>query len=804
MRSCPACQYENPDDAPFCAQCQASLSASTPSPPGAGVHVGGDAGVVRVHDESHTINNITISIAPQKLADLLRVSGQESGAGDDAERLALSGGALASEIKLDLNEFVVGADELAMVQRVFVAPAGLDAAHAALTRRLLVLTGAPGSGCYTTALALALQLRDQLGRQGQAPRLVALPQRLVVSTRSLLSGDQAANAILVVYDQGETASAVVRELSEERQQPSVTRIRATLAQVNSALILVCGQASPLIANAGVRRTLLEAGALVEIGMPPARAVLERHVTWAADDETWQRLQRGLGERVEWLAQRLRFPRRIAKFAQFYARTLAEQCQPDDLEANWRLAERLVATALDVRAEARALFKSLTDDRLRWLAVTLCLFHDARLTDFWRLYDLLWAHGLAEQESRQPTVSAPPAPAAPASAPAPMPSLFAETDADLLLAVHGEVVSVETRLETGVALVRRVRFEDADLQSAMLGFLQENYHALLLGLAPLLEGLVKEGNLEVRIAAARALGAIGALDFGRLLRPLLERWGNSDAAFLRATVGYTLDALLGEGGTSAEALQWLHAWGETRAAGGDRWKQQWTVAAALKIIGQQRIDLALAEMKRLGLSIHLFDDRQAVDQVLPAFSFTLVVLSLQGQLRLVLRSLTDWMGEPENSAHTLRLTAALAWAQVMEVYNDLAQAERQRATGGPYHEMTRLALAGEHMGLLVDSVTQAFLCWCAVWQQGERQYRVVLDMMQLWAEDAASHEPARAALHQLTAQVWRRLRQGSVRNASRYFEAGLQRWRADRRRHPGAAALAAAVLAQTAAASNGGA
>ena len=113
MRSCPACQYENPDDAPFCAQCQASLGASTPSPPGAGVHVGGDAGVVRVHDESHTINNITISIAPQKLADLLRVSGQESGAGDDAERLALSGGALASEIKLDLDEFVVGADELA-------------------------------------------------------------------------------------------------------------------------------------------------------------------------------------------------------------------------------------------------------------------------------------------------------------------------------------------------------------------------------------------------------------------------------------------------------------------------------------------------------------------------------------------------------------------------------------------------------------------------------------------------------------------------------------------------------------------
>ncbi|MBK9094017.1 MAG: zinc ribbon domain-containing protein [Anaerolineae bacterium] len=795
MRSCSACQYENPDDALFCAKCQTALNASPPAPSGGGVHVGGDAGVVRVHDESQTVNNITISIAPQKLADLMRVSGQEAGAADETERLALSGGALAAETRLALSEFEVGADEQEMVLRVFAAPPGLDAARAALSRRLLVLTAAPGSGCYTAALALALQLRDQQARHGPAPRIYALPQRLVVSTRSLLNGEQAANTILVVYDQGEPANAVVRELSEERQQPSVTRIRATLTQVKSTLILVCSQTSPLIANASVRRALQEAGALVEIGMPPPGQVLERHVTWAAGDETWQQLTAGLRERVEWLAQRLRLPRRIAKFAQFYARSLAEQCRPDDVEANWRLAERLAATALDVRAEARSLFKGLTDDRLRWLAVTLCLFHDARLTDFWRLYELLSAHGRALQENRRPLPAAEQPAATAGAAPAPLPSLFADNDADLLLAVHGEVVTVEERLETGVAQVRRVRFEDAELQSAMLGFLQENHHALLLGLAPLLETLVKEGNLEVRIAAARALGAIGTLDFGRLLQPLLERWRDSDAAFVRATVGYTLDAVLAEGGASAEALQLLHTWVETRPAGGDRWKRQWTVAAALKIIGQQRIDLALAEMKRLGLAFHLVNDRQAVGQVLPAFSFTLVVLSLQGHVRPVLRVLTAWMHEPQLPSHTLRLTAALVWAQVMDVYNDLAQAERQRATGGPYHEMVRLALAGEETSLLVDSVTQAFLGWCDIWQQDQRQYRVVLDILQMWAEDAAGSTPARAAVQQLIAQVWRRLAQGSIHDAPRFFEAGLRRWRADRRRHPGAAALAVALLAR---------
>ncbi|MGB2773838.1 MAG: hypothetical protein WBF31_16080, partial [Anaerolineae bacterium] len=119
MRSCSACQYENPDDALFCAKCQTALNASPSAPSGGGVHVGGDAGVVRVHDESQTVNNITISIAPQKLADLMRVSGQEAGAADETERLALSGGALAAETRLALSEFEVGADEQEMVLRVF-------------------------------------------------------------------------------------------------------------------------------------------------------------------------------------------------------------------------------------------------------------------------------------------------------------------------------------------------------------------------------------------------------------------------------------------------------------------------------------------------------------------------------------------------------------------------------------------------------------------------------------------------------------------------------------------------------------
>ena len=89
---------------------------------------------------------------------------------DETERLALSGGALAAETRLALSEFEVGADEQEMVLRVFAAPPGLDAARAALSRRPLGRTAAPGSGWSTAAPARALRLplfpHPRPGRRG--------------------------------------------------------------------------------------------------------------------------------------------------------------------------------------------------------------------------------------------------------------------------------------------------------------------------------------------------------------------------------------------------------------------------------------------------------------------------------------------------------------------------------------------------------------------------------------------------------------------------------------------------------------
>lgn len=162
----------------------------------------------------------------------------------------------------------------------------------------------------------------------------------------------------------------------------------------------------------------------------------------------------VGLRSGWYGwpQRLRLPWCIASLPQFYARSLAEQRRPDDVEATWRPAERLAATPAPCARRGVQPVQRADHDRLRWLAVTLCLFHDARLTDFWRLYELLQARmaGRCRKNRRPP-------PATAGAAPAPLPSLFADNDADLLLAVHGEVVTVEERLEAGVAQVRRVRF-----------------------------------------------------------------------------------------------------------------------------------------------------------------------------------------------------------------------------------------------------------------------------------------------------------------------------------------------------------
>lgn len=467
-------------------------------------------------------------------------------------------------------------------------------------------------------------------------------------------------------DHGTQTTSLAQSLLGQRRPPDVQRVRFTLQQAHSRLILVCDPTSPLLTTAAVRDTLDAEGVLVEPGLPAAPDVLDRHLQQVLGTAKAAEVRKQLATQFGDVAQRLRTPARIAKFARLFARQLTQSPTEQTHELG-TIAEQTLHLVTNAHAEARSLFQSLPDDRHRYAALTLTLFDDVRLPDFWTVQQLI----LARSGLEVPTGDKPSPPDDDQAAA--RPSHFALSDADLIAAIGGKIVNATTESDLGPVPVKYVRFADAELHAALRQFLYEHYNARLLGLLPLFEEIVQHSGPDLRRAAARALGSVGTLDFERLLVPVVERWRRSDQAYLRATAGHALDQAQRDPACAPLAIQLLRGWSAVRASGGERWKYQWTAASAWKVIGLEQPDLALTELKHLSSQIHLARDRDAVKVVFPALAYTLIVLSVQGHLAAVLNTLDDWMHDGENTAHTLPLTATLLWIQLMGVFHDLGRA-----------------------------------------------------------------------------------------------------------------------------------
>lgn len=758
------------------------------------VQVEGDLGFVRLNDWSRTVNVYLGLSEHATTEDLVRGLTADPGQPLDALQHVLQQdeAARATPRRLNLDEYVVPADDLEHVRAVFVPPPHFDDARAALTRqRLLVFSGPPHSGRLTAALALANDL---------AAAAYLLPHDLVVSERQLFQARPVTPAVFIVRDHGAPSPGLAQNLIGNRYPPDLARIRATLAPHQSYLVLLCDPSSALITVSSIRQAFVDEGILVEPGYPPAPAVLERHLEHTLGPAVAAQLRVGLGDRFTEVAQRCRTAGRIAKFARLLARRLA-QSPSDTLDDPWPAAEETLRLVTDARAEARSLFQSLPDDRHRYAALTLTLFAGSRLPDYWAVFQvILDRSGL---ETPQTTGAAAGNEQRVATTPAA--SHFALSDAGLVEAIGGQIIDATVESDLGSVPVKIVRFADADLHDALRQFLYDHYHARLLNLLPLLEELVQHGGPDLRRTAARALGRIGALDFERLLAPLVERWRRSDQAYLRAAAGQVLDQSLSDPTCAPLAIQLLRGWGATRASGGERWKFQWTVAAAWKTIGVSQPPLALAELKHLARHVHLTRDRDAATRVFPALAYTLIVLSVQGQLAAVLIALDDWMRETANDSHTLPLTATLLWIQLMGVFHDLAlAARRQNPAAQPLHEVVRLlrqtpdetAHPTPTPRLTIDVaaglVSQGFVQMYGLQEGGRRQHTVALDVVRQWVEDSPATTEVLTVLQAVLERASARLADHPNPTIRQHFLVGLRRWRATRQ-SPAAAGLAERVL-----------
>lgn len=783
----------NPDTPPSIPVADTDRPTSPGPPPK--LQVDGDLGFVRLNDWSRTIN-VYLGLGDQAAAeDVVRGLASDSGQSlDNLHHLLQPDQTLRSAPRqLNLDEYVVPAADLDHVRTVFVPPPSFEDARATLARqRLLVLAGPPHSGRLTMALAVADGAPG--GRPDAVPAIYLLPHDLVVSERQLFQARLLDQATFIVRDHGAQTASLAQTLLGQRRPPDVARVRTTLQQTHSRLILVCDPTSSLLTTAAVRDTLDAEGVLVEPGLPAAPDVLDRHLQQVLGAAKAANVRKLLNHHFGDVAQRLRTPARIAKFARLFARHLT-QSPAEQAHELWPIAEETLHLVTNTRAEARSLFQSLPDDRHRYAALTLTLFDDVRLPDFWMVQQLI-----LERSGLEVSTGDTPSPPDNDQVAARL-SHFALSDADLIAAIGGKIVNATTESDLGPLPVKYVRFADAELHAALRQFLYEHYHARLIGLVPLLEELVRSGGPELRRAAARALGSIGALDFERLLLPTVDRWRRSDHAYLRAAAGHALDQALHDPACTPLTIQLLRGWSTTRASGGERWKSQWTAAAAWKVMGLDQPGLALTELKHLASHLHLARDRDAATMVFPALAYTLIVLSVQGHLAAVLHTLDDWMHDGEDSAHTLPLTATLLWIQLMGVFHDLARAaRRQDPTATPLHEVVRLLLqpsadagspaAGPPLTIEVAAnlVSQGFVQMYGVLEGGQRQHAVVLDVVRQWIEDSPPTDEVLATLQAVLDQTLQRLDAHKNRNIRQHFVVGLRRWSATRR--PSAAAVLA--------------
>lgn len=781
----------NPPPPPSIAVAETDPPA-TPSPPPK-LQVDGDLGFVRLNDWSRTVN-VYLGLGDHVAAeDLVRGLAADSGQALESLRHLVQPD--TSSRGLDLTAYTIPAADFDHVHAVFVPPPGFDEARSALVRqRLVVLTGPPHSGRLTTALALVAGLASD-----HPPSAYLLPHDLAVSERQLFQTRPATPVTFVVRDHGTATGGVAQTLIGSRYPPDQARVRATLLQYHSYLILICDPSSSLVTTDTIRQALANESVLVEPGYPPAQTVLECHLHVMLGPIPAAGLRTALGHHFAEIAQRCRTPGRIAKFVRLLARRLAQS--PLEPSADpWPMAEDTLRLVTDARAEARSLFQSLPDDRHRYAALALTLFADCRLPDYWTVLERILDH------SGLDTLAVPPSTAPqPDGQAAATPSHFALSDASLVEAVGGQIVDTTAESDLGPVPVKMVRFVDEDLHNALRQFLYDHYHARLLSLLPLFEALVQRSGPDLRRAAARALGSVGTLDFERVLVPAVERWRRSDQAYLRAAAGHALDPALRDPACAPLAIQLLRGWSTMHATGGERWKSQWTAAAAWKVIGLDQPELALTELKYLASHVHLARDRDAAKIIFPALAYTLIVLSVQGHLTVVLTALDDWMHEIENTTHTMALTASLLWIQLMGVFHDLALAvRRQDPAASPLHEVVRLLLQTPadvnltitHPSLTTDRlaslVSQGFIQMYGVLEGGQRQHTVVLDVVRQWIEDSPPTDEVLATLQAVLDQILQRLDTHKNRYIRQHFIVGLRRWRATRRQSA-AAVLAARVL-----------
>lgn len=628
----------------------------------------------------------------------------------------------------------VTAKEIDSLKRTFVEPDQLGEWQQLLAeKRILIISGEPDSGRFSTALHLSSRAQENEPRF-QIFRIYRLPKNKTLKLdRFIRRKDYPPNSAWIIQDalEGENITFAV-DFFSSLNTVELERLRLILKEKNSFIIFTIDTTINNYFFLSKIKFLIKTIVPIDhVALLKKHLVYQYHENREAFIEEFN-IEEFINENT---FTQLKKPDKIVNFARFFFLDVASK--------KITLAEALKKTN-DPSIEMKEWFGGLKSNDERWFALALCFFNEFSWKRVWDVYleikSVCEAEPVENQANRREVKN-----------------LFAISDHELLTRARAKTTDHPV---TGSQMVSFVESEYAEL---LLDFFIQSYKPALQQIHPYLVTLAEEREVIVRSRAAYVLGRIGQIDFEKFIVPLIQRWANSEHDYIKATVGHLFIGILE---TPREvykkcALQALHELTDSKLL------HQWTAVAICKQIGFFNLDLALEELRNIILrkkieSLLDFLEKEIEKEVIwPAIAYSLNALSVRYTPVQIILKLNQWFNHEDPQLHIVTLAAFMFADGIADTFAELAEKRKKDADGektkGNHNEIIKILVRNNEILPEIIAFLGNVLATIEIRYEGDtRKYlqKRFMKILQEWSLDAYVTPEGRQMMHAIIVEIYK--------------------------------------------------
>ncbi|GEM_PF-4880453 len=644
-----------------------------------------------------------------------------------------------NEVNRETEEFKlsdaeeVSAKEIDSLKRTFVESDQLGEWQQLLAeKRILIISGEPDSGRFSTALHLSSREQERDPRF-QIFRICRLPKNKTLELdRFIRSKDFPLNSAWIIQDALEEENITFAvDFFSSLNIDELERLRMILKDKNSFVIFTLDTTINNYFFVSKIKFLLK----TVVPNNPLM-LLKSHLAYQYHENREKfpeefNIDKFLDENQNSFNQ-LKKPDKIVNFARFLFR--------DIVSGKIELAKALEKTN-DRSIELKEWFGGMKSNDDRWFVLALCFFNECRWKRVWDVYSKIksvFEGELAENQTNRKEAKNP----------------FEASDNDFLTQAKAKIADHPA---TGSKMLSFIEPEYAEL---VLDFFIQNYKPVLQQIHPNLVALAEEREVSIRSRAAYILGRIGQIDFEKFVVPLIRRWADSEYDYIRATVGHLFIGILAtpHEAYKKSALQALHGLSD------NKFLHQWTAVAICKQIGFKNLDLALEELRNIilrkkseSLLDFLLKKEHGKEKVMiwQAIAYSLNALSVRYTPIQIILKLNQWFDHENSQLHVVPLAAFMFADGIADTFAELAQKKKKdqgvEKTNGNYNEIIKILVSNHEIISEISIFLSNVLATVEIHYKGEPRKQLqkrFVEILHEWSIDACATPEGQQMMHMI--------------------------------------------------------